>query len=371
MTAISSSPTPTIVKGRLQPVPECRACLVHLALQQQKFEAANRRTTDDPKRMFRCLLSAHQDQLSAHYAEALQRLERFFLHQPLKPHLDVYKVLLQFGLTKDEKNLLWLAVMVACTYSDIFQSPIEMSFKLDLRERARELFDLGIACNSRHLFFSPRPQGWRLNLNDVISFDDGLFDLLHTMDQKFPIHELYLSLRPENPWTPDRIERLFGALSGPKSIELHGMNLFPIQNGSLTVPDHWKQSLKELKFVDVNLTGDLLIDFPDLCVFIQDSPDLQSITAPQADSITYFLSHWWARPASQLVAVRAQKATYVRVRGAKRIHEFHAPEAEIISLEGDHLVSTIVALKCHELCIPMCSRLKWKIHPQGKCITLN
>lgn len=367
MTAITSSLTPKlprakIIDNRLKPIPECLACLTHLEMQQNS-DLVQQLTITDPRMMFGCLLSAHQNQLDEHYANAIKALEWFFLNNRFTDHLYVFKPLVQFAVEKEEPKLLWLIIMAARKCGDSSLESIAERFKLEIRFAASELFNLGIECNLRQLYFSSSPTGWILNLDGIASFDDGLFKFLQNLDQIHPIHGLKIS----NSWSTEHLERLFNALSGPKSIELHWINIFPIQNGLLIIPDHWKHTLRELRLINVNLSGDLVIDVPDLYVFIQDSPELKSITAHQADSMIYFLSYWWARPAAQLVRVRSEKATHVRVHGAKNLQDLHAPEAQMIDLEGDFAIRSIVALKCQKLCIPMFAQLKWTIHPRGKC----
>lgn len=362
-------PMQPIVEDKLKPIPECLCCLARFE-PCTKYGHGNL-TIDDPRKMFGCMLSAHKQQLNEHYAKAIHELAWFFQYNCFTDHLYVFEPLLKFAVNNEEPKLLWLTIMAACKFSDHAQEPIEDRFPLKIRFAARELFNLGIECKRRDLYFSNSPLGWRLNLTGISSVDDGFFKLLHNIDQIQPIRELDLFYRPDHPWTPEHIEQLFGALSGPESVKLDGINIFPIQNGSLTVPEHWKKSLKELQYSNVGFTGALQISIPGLTIFIQDSPNLQSITAPEADSVTYFQSYWWTQPGSQLVAVRAQKATSVRVHGAKLIKELHAPEAIRIDLEGDHSLSSIVALKCHKLCIPVFTTMKWQIHPEGKCIRFN
>lgn len=364
------SPHP-IVDHKLKPIPECLCCLARFEPYMKYGHGSL--TIDDPRKMFGCLLSAHEQQLSEHYAKAIQELVFFFQYNRFTDHLYVFKPLLQFAVEKEEPKLLWLIIMAASKYFDSAREPIEEHFPLKIRFAARELFNWGIECRNRGMYFSIAPLGlgWRLSLTGISSVDDGFFKLLHNIDQIQPIYGLDLFFYPDHPWTQKHLEQLFGALSGPEHIQLKGINIFPIQNGSLIVPEHWQKRLKELHFENVALSGALRIDIPGLKIFIQDSPDIQSISAPQVDSVTYFITSWWTRNTVKLVSVRADQATSVRVHGAKSIRELHAPEAIEIGLEGDHSISSIVALKCLDLCIPMCDRLKWKIHPQGTCIRFN
>lgn len=360
-----------IVENKLKPIPECLCCLARFE-PHMNYGHGNL-TNDDPRVMFGCLLSAHQQQLSEHYAKATKELAWFFQYNRFTDHLYVFKPLLKFAVENEEPKLLWLIIMAAYNFPDCAQAPIEERFPLEIRYAARELFDLGIECRKRRLYFSMAPlaQDWRLSLTGIYSVDDGFFKLLYNIDQILPIYGLDLIFYHDHPWTPERLEQLFGALSGPEHVHLKGINIFPIKDGSLTVPGHWQKRLKQLHFENVALTGALRVDVPGLKIFILDSPELQSIMAPQADSVIYYLTSWWTRKTVKLISVRADQATSVRVHGAKSIRELHAPEAVEIALEGDHSISSILALKCLDLCIPVFTTLKWQIHPQGKCTRFN